>query len=177
MKSNIVSLGKFAGLHLTAEPSALVAFLLVWVSLAALGLGWLNLALGQAIVGGLVAAALHWDGELIHNLGHAWAARRTGFPMKGVHFWGVLGTSVYPRNEPELPKGLHIRRALGGPLASLGWTVILGITAYLAYPLGGAARWVSLFAFLDNLFIFTLGAFLPLPFTDGGTLLRFWGKE
>jgi hypothetical protein len=36
--------------------------------------------------------------------------------------------------------------------------------------------WVALFFFLDNLLVLTLGAFVPLGFTDGSTLLRWWGK-
>jgi hypothetical protein len=34
-----------------------------------------------------------------------------------------------------------------------------------------------LFFFLDNLLVFTLGAFLPLGFTDGSTLLRYWPQR
>jgi hypothetical protein len=37
--------------------------------------------------------------------------------------------------------------------------------------------WVGTFFFLDNLLIFTLGVFVPLGFTDGSTLLRWWGKR
>ncbi len=29
---------------------------------------------------------------------------------------------------------------------------------------------------IDNLFIFTIGSLLPLGFTDGSTLLHWWGK-
>ncbi|MCP4424315.1 MAG: hypothetical protein GY803_07490 [Chloroflexi bacterium] len=41
-------------------------------------------------------------------------------------------------------------------------------------PLGGPIYYLSLFFFLDNLLVFTLGAFLPLGFTDGSTLIRYW---
>jgi hypothetical protein len=36
---------------------------------------------------------------------------------------------------------------------------------------------VSAFFFLENLFVFTLAAFLPLGFTDGSTLLEWRGKR
>jgi hypothetical protein len=38
---------------------------------------------------------------------------------------------------------------------------------------GGVAFYVAAFFALDNLLVFTLGAFLPLGFTDGSTLL-YW---
>ena len=63
------------------------------------------------------------------QLGHARAAEQVGYPMEGVHLWGVLGTSVYPTDEPELPAEVHVERALGGPKAS----------AVLAVAAGGVA--------------------------------------
>jgi hypothetical protein len=36
--------------------------------------------------------------------------------------------------------------------------------------------WVLPLFSLDNLFFFTLGALLPLGFTDGSTILRWMGK-
>jgi hypothetical protein len=35
---------------------------------------------------------------------------------------------------------------------------------------------LALFAFWNNLLFFTLGALLPLGFTDGSTLLKYWGQ-
>jgi hypothetical protein len=43
--------------------------------------------------------------------------------------------------------------------------------------IASVAYWIVFFSFLENLFVFTLGAFLPLGFTDGSTLLRYWGKR
>ena len=37
----------------------------------------------------------------------------------GINLWGPLSSSIYPADEPPLPRSVHIRRALGGPLASL----------------------------------------------------------
>jgi hypothetical protein len=65
---------------------------------------------------------------------------------------------------------------LGGPLISLGVTVVAAVIAAALYPLGGLARYLSLFAALENVAVFCLGSLLPLPFTDGGTLLR-WGQR
>jgi hypothetical protein len=92
--------------------------------------------------------------------------------MIGVRFLGPLATSVYPHDEPELAPAVHVRRALGGPAGSAVLTVVAGILWLL---LGGVhtVNWILLLFFLDNLLVFTLGAFLPLGFTDGSTLLRY----
>ena len=96
-----------------------------------------------------MALAAHWFAGLVHHLGHAWAARRTGFPMSGIHCRLFLCASRYPRHEPMLPANVHIRRALGGPLFSFLLAVVVG----------------------------ALTALLPLGFTDGSTLLKWWPQR
>ena len=147
--------------------------------LGGVGIGVLHLPAVTAVAGGFLAVLLHWASELIHQLSHAWAARRAGHPMTGIRFgtMGLLSTSVYPPDEPPLPAAVHIRRALGGPTGSLLSTVVVAVVAALLRPAGGAPWWVAFFVFLDNLFVLTLGALLPLGFTDGSTLLHWWGKR
>src|SRR5690242_10193969 len=112
---------------------------------------------------------LHWLSDIVHHLGHAWAARRTGYPMVGVRLSGVLGSSIYPPDEPPLPAAVHIRRALGGPIASLLLTLVAAAIVLALRSSGGTVWWVALFFFLENLLVFTLQVFLPLGFNDGGT--------
>lgn len=170
-------LGTLAGLRLTAGPSALAGSALLWALLSGIAAVALRVPLAAAIVGSLVAVLLHWASELAHQLGHATAARATGHPMTGVRLWWLLGMSRYPRDEGSLPAAVHIRRALGGPAASLLLTLAAAGVALALRPAGGAAWWVALFWALENLLVFTLGAFVPLGFTDGSTLLRWWGKQ
>src|SRR5690348_5018426 len=87
-------LGNLAGLRLTAAPSAIAGSLILWALLSVIGVA-LDLSPVAAVVGGLIAVLLHWLGETVHQLGHAWAARRTGHPMIGVRFWWVLSASIY----------------------------------------------------------------------------------
>jgi hypothetical protein len=169
-------LGRLAGLNLSYRLSAIAGSLLLWAILSAVGIALLDLSLGVALGAGLIAVALHWVSELLHNLGHAWAARRAGYPMIGVQLWGILSMSIYPPDEPALPANIHIRRALGGPLGSLLVTLAAGMLALIVHSGGGALWWIALFFFLDNLLVFTLGAMLPLGFNDGSTMLRWWGK-
>jgi hypothetical protein len=171
-----IKLMNLAGLRLSAALSAIAGSLLLWAALIALAFLLLDLPLGEAILAGLLATLLHWLSELWHQLGHAWAARRTGYPMSGVRLWGVLSTSYYPRDEPELPGAVHRRRALGGPVASITLGIVGGLVALGLRSSGGLPWWLAAFAALENLLVFGLGAFLPLGFTDGSTLLEWRGK-
>ncbi len=177
MSERVLPLGRLASLRLSAEPSALLGSLILWAALSAFAVAVLQASPGTAVLFGLLGIVVHWIGEIAHQLGHALAARRTGHPMTGIRLRWLLSTALYPTNEPALPASIHIRRALGGPTMSLAVTLIAAILAVLAQPLGGVVWWLAVFFVLDNLFVFTLGAFLPLGFTDGSTLLYWWGKR
>jgi len=183
----LLELGNIAGLRLTAHRTAVVGFVLLWAILSGMAIALFNLSPMAAILGGLAATILHFASELWHQLGHAWAARRVGYPMIGVRCWWVLGASIYPKDEPTLPGSVHIRRALGGPAASFLLAMVCGALSLLLIDFVVAEPirptfvqktiwYVIFFLFLDNLLVFTLGAFLPLGFTDGSTILRWWGK-
>ena len=166
------SLGALAGLRLTAIPAALLGTIAVYA--IAIGLmALVNIPVGSALLGGVLIVILHWFSELIHQLGHAWAARRTGYPMIGVRFgalW-VFSTSLYPPDEPALAARVHIRRALGGPIFS-AWLSAVAFIALLLTSSSADALWsfVMWFFFLENLCVMTLQAFIPLGFNDGGTI-------
>lgn len=171
-------LGKIAGLRLSARPAAIYGSIALFLLLAGIAIGILRLALVDAAIGSLAAVVLHWVAALAHQLGHAWAARQTGYPMTGIRFGslGLLAASRYPSNEPTLPPAIHIRRALGGPTGSLLASLVAAILALLLHNSSGLPWWLAVFFFLDNLVVFTLGSFLPLGFTDGSTLLE-WRRK
>ena len=168
-----IKLGRLAGLHISALPSTVISAIGLWTLLTMLAAVIIPLPIGTAIVGGFVAMVLHYASDAAHQLGHAFAAKRTGYPMTGIRFWFVLSTSLYPADEPALPGRIHIRRALGGPPVSLGLGVMFGLLALMTTGLIG---WVCAFLAVDNLLVLGLGAFMPLGFTDGSTLLMWWGK-
>lgn len=169
-------MGKIAGLELSARPSAIVSALILWLVLAVLGFALLRLAPFAAFLGGLVATVLYWLSDLAHQLGHAWAARRVGYPMRGVLFWAFLSASLYPVDEPSLPARVHIRRALGGPVASFFMSLVALLVFLVTRQSGILVTGLALFFFLVNFLVFTIGALLPLGFTDGSTLLKWWGS-
>ena len=169
--------GKILGLDIWISPSALVGSVAITLVAAVVFATRAGLSTGEALFGGIVAMLLYWLSDFAHHFGHAIAARRTQYPMTGVLFHTVLGPSVYPRDEPELPGRVHIRRALGGPALSSVVLVVASLGALLiparTSPLLNA---LAMFVAAINLFIFGGGAFLPLGFTDGSTLLRWWRK-
>ena len=167
-------LGTIGGVKITARPSAIIASIALWAIATEVATAFFHASLAAGIVQGLIVTLLHWLSDLLHQAGHAIAARSTGYPMTGLRLWYLLSSGLYPLDEPELPARTHVRRALGGPIMSLIVTVIAGVIAWLMGSAGSPYTWIAVFAFLDNLLIFTLGAFLPLGFTDGSTLLRLW---
>jgi hypothetical protein len=170
-----IRLGKIFGLEISAVPSALIGTLVLWVAFTLLLIVLAQKSIVEAVIGGLLVTLLYWAGEIVHQIGHARAARSTGYPMIGVELYTVLGRSLYPADEPELPAATHVRRALGGAPASFLFGVILGVIALLT-PQGSLLWWVFGLGALISLLVFGAGAFVPLGFTDGSTLLRYWGK-
>jgi Zn-dependent protease len=170
------SLGRLAGLELSYRRSVFPAFIFLWASVSAVGLWILDLPSLSALTIGLVTAFLHYGSDLWHQFGHAAAARRTGYPMNGILFWGVLSTSLYPDDEGNLPGRIHITRALGGPASSFALSLAAGLLALALKASGGIAYWTAVFLWLDNLLVLCLGALLPLGFTDGSTLL-YWMRK
>lgn len=170
-------LGTVGGVKITARPSAIIASIALWAVATEVATAFFGASLAAGIVQGLVVTLLHWVSDLLHQVGHAIAARSTGYPMSGLRLWLLLSSGLYPLDEPELPAATHARRALGGPIVSLLVTVAAGAISWLLWSVGSPYTWIAVFAVLDNLLIFTLGAFLPLHFTDGGTLLRLWRER
>jgi hypothetical protein len=170
-------LGTIYGVKIIARPSAIIASIALWAVATEVATAFFHASLAAGIVQGLVVTLIHWLSDLLHQLGHAIAARSTGYPMSGLRLWFLVSSGLYPLDEPELPARTHVRRALGGPIMSLIVTVITGVIALLMRNAVSPYTWIAVFAFLDNFLIFTLGAFLPLGFTDGSTLLRLWRER
>ena len=170
--------GRLLGLEVSAIPLTLVGTVILWLLLGMVAHQALAMPLLQTVLAGFFGAALWWLIELVHQLGHAVAARGTGHPMAGIEFgqFALFARSVYPADEPDLPASVHIRRALGGPVASLALCAAAGLTALLL-PAHGLAWWAALYIAAVSTLVMGLGALLPLGFTDGSTLLAWWGRR
>jgi Zn-dependent protease len=172
-------IGRIFGLRLSVVPKFFTGTILLWLVVGGGSLLLLEINFIQAFLVGLVTALLYWVSNIFHHLGHAYAARRTGYPMAGIRMGTLLflSTSLYPDDEGQLPGAIHIRRALGGPVVSILLGIIVGILGLILYPVADLVGRVAFFVSLINLFVFGLGAFMPLGFTDGSTLLEWWGKR
>lgn len=166
-----IQFGKFFGLQINLLPVLFIGMISIWVILSITGYFGFDIPLGEAILLGFIGMLLHYTSELIHCCGHAIAAKSTGYPMVEIQlgFLGIFARTLYPKDEPELPSSIHIRRALGGPMINL----ILSIILFVILPLWQENwYWLGLFIFLDNLIVYTLQVFLPLGFNDASTILR-----
>lgn len=163
-------IGYFANLKHYARRTVIPASGGLWVALVIYAFYFLHFDMTKSILWGLFAVILHWLSELWHQLGHAEAARRTGYPMESIMLWCLFGASIYPSNEPELPSKIHIRRALGGPLASLLLAAVMAVVVFALRPGGPLVLNLARFVLVENIFVFSLGTLLPLGFTDGSTL-------
>jgi hypothetical protein len=169
MKS--IQLGKLFNLQLSFIPLLFAGIAFIWIALSLVGYFIFNIPLGESILLGFLGMFLHYVSELIHCLGHAVAAKSTGYPMNGIRFGllGIFAQTMYPKDEPELPSAIHIRRALGGPIANL----IVSILLFVILPLWRENwYWLGWFIFLDNFIVYTLQVFLPVGFNDGSTILN-----
>ena len=134
---------------------------------------WLTeLSLGNAFIAGFGGVILHWLSEWLHQMGHAAVAFKLGYPMKILLFNWFLAPSLYPRDEPELPAIIHIKRALGGPAVSLILSLLGFLLWFLFVPTNELPAFLLQLFALENLIVFFIGALLPLGFTDGSTLLK-----
>jgi Zn-dependent protease len=162
-------------LKLGATPLGIVGTLILFVLLSSVAIQAFHLPLREAVLLSLAAFLLHWVSILVHQLGHAWAALATGYPMTGIRLgaYGFFATSLYPSDEPVLPSFTHARRALGGPVATGALALVaLAMTSVLG-SIGTAFWWLGSFLFFDNLALAVI-SLMPLGFTDGGVLLRHW---
>lgn len=171
------SLAQVWGVEIDAVQPMLLSSLILWVVLAGLGYWLVPLSPLELIVGSAAAVGLHWLSEIGHQLGHALAARQVGYPMQKIRLHWFLGVSVYPKDEGTLPADVHLFRALGGPLASLLLSLGGVIITFFIRPLGDLALYLAIFFAAENFFVFCLGAFLPLGFTDGSTILYWWRRR
>jgi hypothetical protein len=90
-------------LKTTISPVGIVSFLVAIPLLALIATAMLPLSFLEALLAGVLSAAVMFVSEWTHQYGHARAARSVGHPMIGVHYHSFLSGSVYPADEVQLP--------------------------------------------------------------------------
>jgi Zn-dependent protease len=176
------ALGRIFGIRIGVNASwFLILFLFIfWLS------GWFTDVLDDATVGyaaAVGAAVLFFGSIVLHELGHALAARRVGIEVSGIDLFFFGGVMKMSR-DTDTP-GREFLVAIAGPLVTLGIVVVgtlAGITLFGAVGFWDAARLDStapsdvaqvLVSFLVSmnamLLVFNLVPAFPL---DGGRIAR-----
>ena len=168
---------KLAGLDLTIERTTGKAYgivaLIPIAGLSSYALLFRRLhrpvrTLTAIVSAGAGVALYHALVQLVHQLGHALAARATGYPMTGLRYDYAFTYSTYPADEPPLPPAVHIQRSLGG----LGGTMLMLLLAVVLW-LGRRRRssWVArgllTFVLLNSVVLVVLSLL-----SDGGFVLQ-----
>ena len=169
MMAGNLRLGRIAGIEIAINWSCFVLVaLLIWT--LASGIFRVtnpSLSARTDLVMAIVATAGYFCSLLLHELGHAWQARREGMATDGITLWLFGGVSRFRRAFAR--PGTEFRVALAGPLVSglLGVLFVLLAMAHLPQAVHAVASWLG---YLNvGLFAFNLFPALPL---DGGRVLH-----
>ena len=164
-----VKLGEVAGIRIAVNWSWLVVFTLIVWTLADGVFPSQNprLSGNTHLAMAVVAALLFFASILLHELGHAWEARREGLEVDGITLWLFGGVSQFKGGFPSA--GAEFRIAIAGPLVSLILGVVFVLIAIAGLPsaVDGVAAWLGYINLA--LLVFNLIPALPL---DGGRVLR-----
>jgi len=164
-----ITLGRVGGVEVRINWSWLVILALIVWSLADGVFPSQNpgLSRGVHLAMAIVAALLFFASLLLHELGHAWQARREGMEIDGITLWLFGGVSQFKTRFPSA--GAEFRIAIAGPLVSLVLGVVFVLVALAGLPsaVDGVAAWLGYINLI--LLVFNLIPALPL---DGGRVLR-----
>jgi hypothetical protein len=109
--------------------------------------------------------------EWVHNLAHTAAAQQVGKPPDAIRLaWGLPLLVYHNVSDASVSPRQHLWRTLGGPLFNSLLVPFLWLLRRRTQP-GTPAAEVASAALYTNTFI-GLVALTPLPFLDGGPLLR-----
>ena len=169
MTNGNITLGRIGGIQVRINWSWLVIFALIVWSLADGVFPSQNpdLSDGVYLAMALVAALLFFASLLLHELGHAWRARREGIEIDGITLWLFGGVAQF--KTPFRSAGAEFRVAVAGPAVSLllGVGFVLIALAGLPSAVDGVAAWLGYINLI--LLVFNLIPALPL---DGGRVLH-----
>jgi Zn-dependent protease/CBS domain-containing protein len=165
-----IELGRIAGIRIGVNWSWLVVFALIVWSLASAVFPSQNEGLSDAtyVAMAIVAALLFFVSILLHELGHAFQARREGMEIEGITLWLFGGVAQFKGTFPSA--GAEFRIAIAGPVVSLLlglFFVAVAVATTMTEEIDGVAAWLGYINLV--LLAFNLLPALPL---DGGRVLR-----
>jgi Zn-dependent protease len=163
-------IARIAGIRIGLNWSWAIVFVLITWSLASAVFPAQNPGLsdGEYLGMALVAAGLFFCSILLHELGHAFQARREGMEIDGITLWLFGGVARFRGDFPSA--GAEFRIAVAGPLVSLVLGVLfvaVAVAVDMSAAVDGVAAWLGYINL--SLLVFNLLPALPL---DGGRVLR-----
>ena len=166
---NGIRIGRFGGVEVRVNWSWLVVLALIVWTLEDGVFPSQNPGLSHRtyLAMAVVAAVLFFVSVLLHELGHAWQARREGIEIDGITLWLFGGVTQFKGRLKTAPAEFRI--AAIGPLVSLalGAVFVLLARADLPTEVDGVAAWLGYINI--SLAVFNLIPALPL---DGGRVFR-----
>ena len=165
-----IELGRIFGIRIGINWSWLVVFVLITWTLAASIFPESNPGHsdGTYIAIAIAAAVLFFASLLLHELGHAFQARREGIEIDGITLWLFGGVARFKGMFPSA--GAEFRVAIAGPLVSLVLGVLFSLGAWAistADVIDAVAAWLGYINL--TLLVFNLLPAVPL---DGGRVLH-----
>lgn len=168
--------GRFLGVELRIHLTFL--FLLLFVLLSEpLNQGTAGVARGLALV------AIIFGSVILHEMGHAIVARRSGIPVRGIMLLPIGGiTLMDPQDHMDSIKNpvRETRIAIAGPIVNILLALVSGtIMLGRAHPVDLLSKpWITTTAlarsfFWTNVFMFAFNLLPAFPM-DGGRVLRAW---
>jgi Zn-dependent protease len=126
--------------------------------------------LQRLVVGGMTMVVI-LGSEWCHNLAHAAAAKWVGHPTDAIRInLGMPLLVYYDIEDPQVTPRQHRARALGGPLVNALFWGMACLLRKLTRQ-GTTARDVVDAAVSMNAFL-SIGGMLPIPYIDGGAVLK-----
>jgi len=165
-----VRLGRILGIPFGISWSWLIVFGLITWTLGSGVFPHENPGLSRTTyyVMAVVASLLFFGSLVLHELGHALAARREGMEIEGITLWMFGGVARFSTAFPSA--GAEFRIAVAGPLVTLvlgGTFIAAGAWIPLPDAVDGVVAWLGYINLV--LLAFNLIPALPL---DGGRILR-----
>ncbi len=133
-------------------------------------------SLANRMVTGAINSSFLLGAEWCHNLAHAAAAAWIGKPADAIrNFWGAPLLVYFEASNQGVTPRQHQLRALGGPVFNFLMHPLLWITQQITRK-GSLAHYAASFALHANSAM-TILSLSPLPFLDGGSLLKWSSVE
>ncbi|MEZ4767137.1 MAG: hypothetical protein R2844_01760 [Caldilineales bacterium] len=117
---------------------------------------------------GCVAVIVMIPADLAHAFAHTISARRAGAPMDEIVLGMHMPHTLYYDN--DVPPAVHRERALGGPIYSAA-ALATDLATRQFTPRDSVLRELLGWSAAANAMIL-VGSLMPLPFVDGGSILK-----